>query len=112
MRVAVFLAAVCIAGAAFAQTAPVAGDGPPGQPPPASNTEQSTVVVTDEAPPPPATEKLICRSERPMGSNIARKRVCRTASQIAEDQRNAREMMRQNDRGNAYQAPRPGMGGG
>jgi hypothetical protein len=111
MRVAVFFAAVCFAGAAFAQTAPVAGDTATVQPP-ASNAGQSTVVVTDEAPAPPPTEKLICRSERPMGSNIARKRVCRTASQIEQDQRNAREMMRHNDRLNGYQAPRPSMGGG
>jgi hypothetical protein len=111
MRAAIIIAAVAFAGAAFAQTAP-APDAGATTPLQASPPATDTVVVTEEAPPAQPAENLTCRTERPMGSNIARKRVCRTASQIAEDQRNAREMMRQNDGGNAYQAPRPSMGGG
>ena len=110
MRVPVFIAAVLLAGSALAQTAPAPSTDPSAQPP--ADSVQPQVVVTEEATPPPVQEKLICRSERPMGSNIARRRLCRTASQIAEDQRNARQMMRQTDRASSFQPPPPKVGGG
>jgi hypothetical protein len=111
MRAVVFIAAVAFAGAALAQNAPASDQSGAGQTP-STTSGQATVVVTEEAPAAPTTERMICRTERTMGSNIARKRVCRTASQIAEDQRNARQMMRQNERANGYQPPPQSMGGG